>query len=100
MRSSSGYEPSRRFDAWLQQTLVHSSPNDRADRLLEWEQAPFARAAHPQEDHLMPLMVVVGAARDESGAVTYHQTDFAGGLTASSFRFGNAPEAIPTQGEA
>jgi aromatic ring-opening dioxygenase catalytic subunit (LigB family) len=100
MRGSSGHEPSRRFDAWLQQTLVHSSPYERAERLLEWEQAPFARAAHPQEDHLMPLMVAVGAARDESGAVTYHQTDFAGGLTASSFRFGNAPEAIPTQGEA
>jgi aromatic ring-opening dioxygenase catalytic subunit (LigB family) len=100
MRGSSGYEPSRRFDAWLQQTLVHSSPHERAERLLEWEKAPFARAAHPQEDHLMPLMVAVGAARDESGAVTYHQTDFAGGLTASSFRFGNAPEAIPTQGEA
>jgi len=52
------------------------------------------RAAHPREDHLIPLMVVVGAARDELGAVTYHQTDFAGGLTASSFRFGNVPEIV------
>ncbi|HEX8045066.1 class III extradiol ring-cleavage dioxygenase [Rhizobium sp.] len=93
MRGSNGHEPSRRFDAWLQQTLVHSLPHERAERLLEWEKAPFARAAHPQEDHLIPLMVAVGAARDEPGAVTYHQTDFAGGLTASSFRFGNVPEA-------
>ena len=98
MRSGRGYEPSRRFDAWLQQTLVHLSSDERLERLRTWEQAPFARAAHPQEDHLMPLMVVVGAAKDESGTSTYHQTDFAGGFTASSFRFGDAPEAIPTQG--
>ncbi|MBM7049264.1 class III extradiol ring-cleavage dioxygenase [Rhizobium lusitanum] len=99
MRGTSGYEPSRRFDDWLQQTLVHASPDARAEQLLAWEQAPFARAAHPREDHLIPLMVAVGAAEDEPGAVTYHQTDFAGGLTASSFRFGHPPGAAPTQGE-
>jgi aromatic ring-opening dioxygenase catalytic subunit (LigB family) len=100
MRSNEGYEPSRQFDAWLQQTLIHSSPYERAKLLLEWEQAPSARAAHPREDHLIPLMVAVGAARDEPGALTYHQTDFAGGLTASSFRFGNAPTAQSATGEA
>lgn len=94
MRGKEGYEPSRQFDAWLQQTLIRSSPYERAKLLLEWEQAPSARAAHPREDHLIPLMVAVGAARDEPGAVTYHQADFAGGLTASSFRFGDAP--VPT----
>ncbi|UWU24606.1 dioxygenase (plasmid) [Rhizobium sp. CB3060] len=97
MRGNEGHEPSRQFDAWLQQTLVHSSPYERAKLLLEWEQAPSARAAHPREDHLIPLMVAVGAARDEPGAVTYHQNDFAGGLTASSFRFGNAPIAASGQ---
>ncbi|MGY5811050.1 DODA-type extradiol aromatic ring-opening family dioxygenase [Rhizobium sp. LEGMi198b] len=97
MRGNEGHEPSRQFDAWLQQTLVHSSPYERAKLLLEWEQAPSARAAHPREDHLIPLMVAVGAARDEPGAVTYHQNDFAGGLTASSFRFGYAPIAASGQ---
>ncbi|MGY5805618.1 DODA-type extradiol aromatic ring-opening family dioxygenase [Rhizobium sp. LEGMi12c] len=100
MRGKEGYEPSRQFDAWLQQTLIHSSPYDRAKLLLEWEQAPSARAAHPREDHLIPLMVAVGAARDEPGAVTYHQTDFAGGLTASSFRFGDAPVPATVGGDA
>ncbi|RRH92155.1 dioxygenase [Mesorhizobium tamadayense] len=93
MGSPSAVEPSRRFDAWLQHTLVDSSPDDRADRLVDWQQAPFARFAHPREDHLFPLMVTVGAAWNEPGAVTYHQTDFAGGLAASSFRFGNPPGA-------
>jgi aromatic ring-opening dioxygenase catalytic subunit (LigB family) len=53
--------------------------------------SPCARVAHPREDHLIPLMVAVGAAEDAPGATTYHQTDFAGGLTASSFRFGAPP---------
>ncbi|WP_244554292.1 hypothetical protein [Agrobacterium sp. DSM 25558] len=66
----------------------------RTERLVEWEKAPAARAAHPREDHLIPLMVAVGAAEDEPGFVTYHQNDFAGGLTASSFRFGDVPSAL------
>lgn len=101
MSGTSGQEPSRQFDSWLRQTLVHASPEERAERLIEWEQrAPLARAAHPREDHLIPLMVAVGAAGNEPGAVTYHQTDFAGGLTASSFRFGNPPLATPSHGDA
>jgi aromatic ring-opening dioxygenase catalytic subunit (LigB family) len=91
IRGSGGYEPSRQFDAWLQQTLVQASPDERTRRLLDWDAAPFARVAHPREDHLIPLMVAVGAAEADGGATTYHQTDFAGGLTASSFRFGAAP---------
>lgn len=55
-----GYEPSRRFDAWLQETLVHTACDERTERLLEWQQAPAAQAAHPREDHLIPLMVVGG----------------------------------------
>lgn len=91
MRGEASYEPSRRFDAWLQETLVGASSDARAERLAAWEQAPAARIAHPREDHLLPLMTVVGAAWDEPGATTYHQTDFVGGITASSFRFGDPP---------
>ena len=91
MRGTQGFEPSRVFDAWLQETLVSSTPEERTPRLINWEHAPLARAAHPQEDHLIPLMVAIGAAEDELGAVVYHQKDFSGGITASSFRFGKAP---------
>jgi len=98
-RSTRGYEPSREFDAWLQQTLVHSPPDERTRRLIDWSKAPSARIAHPREDHLIPLMVAVGAAEDASGATTYHQTDLAGGLTASSFRFGalSKPSSLRSQ---
>jgi aromatic ring-opening dioxygenase catalytic subunit (LigB family) len=86
-------EASRAFDAWLQHTVIASSPEDRTAGLIAWAQAPMARAAHPQEDHLIPLMTVVGAAEDEAGATVYHQSDLFGGVTASSFRFGALPPA-------
>ena len=80
--------PSAAFDQWLQQTLVASSPQERIQRLLDWAAAPAARAAHPQEDHLLPLMVAVGAAADEPGRCVYQQADFFGGLSVSSYMFG------------
>ena len=92
-RSTVGAEPSRVFDAWLHQTLTGASPEERSSRLIQWEQAPLARAAHPQEDHLVPLMAAVGAAENEPGEVVYHQKDLFGGITASSFRFGEVPNA-------
>jgi aromatic ring-opening dioxygenase catalytic subunit (LigB family) len=82
-------EPSAAFDRWLQQTLVDASPAERAARLIAWEAAPSARKAHPQEEHLLPLMVAVGAAGDDRGTCVYHQDDFFGGITVSSFMFGH-----------
>lgn len=80
--------PSAEFDAWLGETLIDSDPALRTKRLHEWETAPSARVAHPREDHLVPLMVAVGAAEDEPAVRTYYETEFAGSITASSFRFG------------
>jgi aromatic ring-opening dioxygenase catalytic subunit (LigB family) len=48
----------------------------------------MARAAHPREEHLLPLMVALGAAEGEPAACVYHEEDFFGSLTVSSFRFG------------
>lgn len=87
-------EPSRLFDAWLQQSLVHSTGDDRLRQLVAWDKAPAARAAHPREDHLIPLMVTVGAAENEPGKAIYHQADLLGSITASSFRFGEPPRLI------
>jgi aromatic ring-opening dioxygenase catalytic subunit (LigB family) len=81
-------EASEAFDAWLQDVLVRAAPAERSRHLLQWEQAPSARRAHPREDHLIPLMVAVGAAEDEAAACVYHEQGFFGGVTASSFRFG------------
>ena len=86
-----GQIPSGGFDAWLQETLVGTTGRERTRRLEHWSEAPYARAAHPREDHLIPLMVAVGAAEDEPGACIYHQDDLLRYTTASSFRFGAVP---------
>ncbi|NQE64301.1 class III extradiol ring-cleavage dioxygenase [Caulobacter sp. RHG1] len=75
------------FDTWLQTTLMQP-PEQRLRGLLDWERAPSARAAHPREEHLLPLMVALGAAEEEMANLAYHERDFMGGITVSSFRFG------------
>lgn len=85
-----GLGPSQQFDAWLNHSLVDLPPAERTAELLAWEQAPAARQAHPQEDHLLPLMVAVGAAEDEAATCIYHEDRFFGGTAVSSFRFGGA----------
>lgn len=80
--------PSAAFDAWLDETLVNSQPTDRIERLIHWEQAPAARQAHPREDHLLPLMVAVGAAENDPARCVYRQHDFFGGISVSSYLFG------------
>jgi len=86
-----GGRASKEFEAWLTDALVASEPGERSKRLLDWERAPSARASHPAEDHLIPLMVAVGAAEDEEGVRTYHEDDFMGSLTSASYRFGPLP---------
>ena len=81
-------DDSAQFDAWLGETLVESAPARRSGRLRDWQGAPAAREAHPREDHLMPLHVVVGAAEDEPGRIVYQQEDFLGTIALSSYRFG------------
>jgi aromatic ring-opening dioxygenase catalytic subunit (LigB family) len=82
-------EVSEAFDAWLDETLT-ASPDERIARLMRWEQAPAARVAHPHEDHFVPLMVALGAAEHEAAHRVYHEQRFMGGVTASSYRFGDA----------
>lgn len=82
-----GAAASRAFDGWLQETMA-LPPDERNAALLRWDEAPMARVAHPREEHLLPLMVASGAAANEPAACVYHEDDFFGSLTVSSFRFG------------
>ncbi len=93
LRGPSARQPSRRFDDWLQQTLLRSSAAERRERVVSWTTAPDARIAHPREDHLIPLMVALGAAEEDPAALVYHQPDFLGGWVLSSFRFGEPVRA-------
>lgn len=82
---------SKAFGDWLNETVVERPLAERTQRLLRWDEAPSARAAHPAEDHLVPLMVAVGAAEDDTGTRIYHEPDFGGGIDSSSYRFGPLP---------
>jgi aromatic ring-opening dioxygenase catalytic subunit (LigB family) len=89
MRSwgASAKHPSAEFDAWLHDAMM-AAPETRTASLLQWDKAPSARACHPQEDHLIPLMAAVGAAEGEKATRVYHETAVFGHVTASSYRFG------------
>lgn len=89
--------PSKAFDDWLHRVVVEADPQERVAALANWSSAPSARIAHPQEDHLIPLMVAVGAAGDDAGVRVYHQDDLLGGLSVSSYRFGAASGDDPAR---
>ena len=59
--------PATEFEAWLNEAIAQPDPQKRNEMLAHWQQAPAARLAHPREDHLIPLMVVAGAAGDDAG---------------------------------
>jgi aromatic ring-opening dioxygenase catalytic subunit (LigB family) len=76
---------SRAFDDWLRETST-LDPGERDRRLAQWVRAPSARLAHPREEHLVPLMVVAGAAGGDRGRVGYEGELM--GLQISAYHFG------------
>ncbi|CAN5435484.1 class III extradiol ring-cleavage dioxygenase [soil metagenome] len=58
------------FDAWLRESATLDE-TERDRRLADWTNAPAARDAHPREEHLIPLMVVAGAAGADRATVPY-----------------------------
>ncbi|MEZ5308783.1 MAG: class III extradiol ring-cleavage dioxygenase [Pyrinomonadaceae bacterium] len=54
------------FEAWLVETISSTelSDNERFQRMLDWESAPGSRFCHPREEHLLPLHVCLGAAKN------------------------------------
>lgn len=73
------------FDGWL--LKVATLPAEERDRqLIAWASAPSARASHPREEHLLPLMVVAGAAGSDQGRVGYNGRIV--GLPISAFHYG------------
>lgn len=76
---------SETFDAWLRQAgTADADVRDRA--LAGWANAPAARAAHPREEHLLPMMVVAGAAGEDRGKVAWNGTML--GWRLSAYHYG------------
>jgi aromatic ring-opening dioxygenase catalytic subunit (LigB family) len=74
------------FEGYLNDAVSDPDAQRRIDKLLHWESAPGARAAHPHEDHLIPLMVVAGAAGTDPGQRLL--VDHAMNVAMASYRFG------------
>jgi aromatic ring-opening dioxygenase catalytic subunit (LigB family) len=72
------------FDTWLTRA-VESSGAERNALLTGWREAPFAAYAHPREEHLIPLMVAVGAGGDSPGTRIF--ADEPMGAAISAYRF-------------
>lgn len=79
--------PSAVFDDWLDESLAKIG-DTRSAALVAWQKAPSARQAHPREEHLIPLLVAVGAAEQDVAFRTYHEDDFFGGISVSNWRIG------------
>jgi aromatic ring-opening dioxygenase catalytic subunit (LigB family) len=72
------------FDDWLA-AAVASIPEERDQALVHWARAPAARQCHPREEHLLPLMVVAGAAGADGGQRVFR--DEVMGAIVSAVRF-------------
>ncbi len=74
------------FGKWLAKIVTEKNIAVRNSKLIDWEKAPAARQAHPQEDHLLPLMVVAGAAGEDLGKIVF--VDTVNGIEMASYGFG------------
>ena len=72
------------FDTWLSESMLDIK--GRETHLAGWADAPFARACHPREEHLLPLHIVAGAAMGEKAELSYHENVM--GAAISAFKFG------------
>ncbi len=75
------------FDAWLTDAVL-SSPQACRAALAQWERAPMARLCHPPraEEHLLPLMLVAGAAGQSQGVRLFSDRVMETTLSAYCFR--------------
>ncbi|HRI76731.1 MAG TPA: class III extradiol ring-cleavage dioxygenase [Alphaproteobacteria bacterium] len=73
------------FDDWLTNAAT-ATPLSRARQLANWESAPGAQIAHPEAEHLLPLMIAAGAAGDDAGMRIYHEKVMSAPI--SAYRFG------------
>jgi 4,5-DOPA dioxygenase extradiol len=74
------------WDAALVGAVTDTDPARRAERVAAWDKLPHAHFAHPREEHLLPLMVALGAGGDDPAVCDYR--DHVLGWAVSGFRFG------------
>jgi aromatic ring-opening dioxygenase catalytic subunit (LigB family) len=86
MFSGRGDPEAKVFDDWLTAAVENPDADQRDQALTHWAAAPGGRAAHPREEHLIPLMVAAGAAGGDRGKRIYGEAVM--GKALSGYRFG------------
>ena len=86
VRGPAAEAPSAEWDAALTDAVTDPDPARRAERIAAWRTLPHAQFAHPREEHLLPLMVALGAGGD-GAAVRDHASNVLG-WAVSGYRFG------------
>ncbi|MGH7280353.1 MAG: DODA-type extradiol aromatic ring-opening family dioxygenase [Polyangiaceae bacterium] len=76
---------SKRFDEWLV-NVARQNSTERDQALGAWKSAPLAHECHPREEHLIPLMVVAGAAMGDRGEAVFRGEVM--NVAVSALRFG------------
>ena len=72
------------FDRWLAGRVASRD----VPALVSWrESAPDSRAAHPTPEHFDPLLVVVGASRDDDAVEVLHEGIDYGSLSMRTFAY-------------
>ena len=74
----------RAFDDWLAETLAKG---DEAALANYRAQAPYAREAHPTDEHFLPLHVAFGAAGEGARGRALHRSFTLGNLSMASYAF-------------
>jgi 4,5-DOPA dioxygenase extradiol len=85
--SSASYQASSSFNDWLKQTLLTDDPTERLAALQQWDRAPGARASHPREEHLLPLLMVAASAPAEASQLIFETSAGNGEHAVSSYLF-------------
>ncbi len=72
------------FDDWLADTLQAGDEQELSDYRIR---APFAREAHPTDEHFLPLHVAYGAAGEGARGHALHRSFTLGNLSMASYAF-------------
>ena len=85
--SSASYQASSSFNDWLKQVMLKEDATERLSALQQWEMAPGARASHPREEHLLPLLMVAATASSEPPQLIFETASGNGNHAVSSYLF-------------
>ncbi|WP_353571198.1 class III extradiol ring-cleavage dioxygenase [Candidatus Albibeggiatoa sp. nov. BB20] len=66
-------EQNEAFHDWLVNVCTNTdlSETERAQKLIDWENAPFAHICHPRAEHLIPLHLCMGLSNNRAAQVVF-----------------------------